>query len=392
MQSLATCAWPVRAIRSFGFALLAAAAGPAAHAFDWQVEITPAGELFPALELSQAPRRTPVPGGGNGLVSVRISGSDLPPTLHLEVETPGLRRPARVSAARSAASRAVLELQPRLEWDVAALRGLHAVRRQSMRFTLDGQTRSIEVRLHPLDDALYFVREGRDRVDLGWAFAGYVDPHDPVVDEVLALARAIDPRFDADGKPRDAGADVARVAAVWAALERRGLRYARGDPALGRGPAAYSQRVRLLGEIWDGRRANCIDSSVLIASVLERLGLRTYIVLVPGHAFVGFEAGHGPGATEYLETTLLGTPASAGAPARARFDAARRAGRARWRRVAAKLDGHHGPDYALIDIGTARAYGIIPLAVDGGGTAAVAGPDGRARPATHHAGPQNGPP
>ena len=97
MQSLATCAWPVRAIRSFGFALLAAAAGPAAHAFDWQVEITPAGELFPALELSQAPRRTPVPGGGNGLVSVRISGSDLPPTLHLEVETPGLRRPARVS-------------------------------------------------------------------------------------------------------------------------------------------------------------------------------------------------------------------------------------------------------------------------------------------------------
>jgi hypothetical protein len=44
------------------------------------------------------------------------------------------------------------------------------------------------------------------------------------------------------------------------------------------------------------------------------------------------------------------------------FVAALGAGRAHWRRVASRLDGRHGPDYALIDIETARAYGIIPLA------------------------------
>ena len=58
-----------------------------------------------------------------------------------------------------------------------------------------------------------------------------------------------------------------------------------------------------------------------------------------------------------LETTLLGAPHAAAA----NFAAARTAGNVRWRRAAAKLDGRHGPDYARIDIGTARRYGIIPL-------------------------------
>jgi len=33
--------------------------------------------------------------------------------------------------------------------------------------------------------------------------------------------------------------------------------------------------------------------------------------------------------------------------------------------VSGKFDKRHRPDYALIDIETARSYGIIPLAVHG---------------------------
>src|SRR5690606_30765248 len=127
---------------------------------------------------------------------------------------------------------------------------------------------------------------------------------------------------------------------------------------LSRGPVVWSQRVRLLDEVWHDRRANCIDSSVLIASVLERIGQRALIVLVPGHAFVGYRTGPGSRAAEYIETTLLG---QAGATATDNCAAARVAGRRSWRKAAARLDGRHGPDYALIDIGAARAYGIIPI-------------------------------
>ncbi len=390
MQPLATCtSWRGVGFLAAAIAIAAIGLGRPAHAVDWQVDITPAGDLFPALQLSQAPR-TPAAasgagagagdGDGDGLVSVRIRPCDSAPAcapaprhVQLRIDTPGLRTPAIVEATRIANT--ALVLKPRLDWDATALRDLRAVRRQYMRVTLDGETRVIEVRLHPLDDALYFVREGHDHVDLGWAFAGYVNPFDAVVDEVLALARGIDPGFTT-AVVSDPHENLRRVGTVWAALEKHGLRYASGNPALSRGPQLYSQRVRLPSDVWRERRANCIDSSVLIASVLERLGMRTFIVLVPGHAFLRFDAGVGPGDARYLETTLLGAPATprSSTPrdgtdpgvAAAHFGAALAAGHAHWRRVASRLDGRHGPDYALIDIETARAYGIIPLAVDGG--------------------------
>jgi hypothetical protein len=131
--------------------------------------------------------------------------------------------------------------------------------------------------------------------------------------------------------------------------------------------------VRLLSSTWNDRVANCLDGSVLIASALERLGIGSFLVLVPGHAFVGFYADKDRREAEFLETTLLGfqKPVDASREdaiqvrrrAIAGFDAARRAGRERYRLAVPKLDGRHRPDYALIDISTARAYGIMPLAV-----------------------------
>jgi len=360
----------VAALLGLGMVVRASAA-----ALEWKVEITPDGELFPALDMSQAPHKAATaPGGGNGLVTVQVRNLDGPRRLRLELDTEGLRGPAVVEA--DIAAHGTLELRPRLDWDTSELRKLTRPSAQTLRVTLESagtaaQTRDVAVRVHPLDDALYYVREGRERVDLGWVFAAYVNPHDPVVDEVAALARRFDAMFD---EPADtADARVRKVFAIWTALADHGLRYAAGDPALSRGPTVYSQRVRLLADVWNERTANCLDGSVLIASVLERLGIPAYIALVPGHAFVGYRVDRDR--IEFLETTLLGSHARApnaqagadenGVDADADFEAARSAGRARWQRVAGKFDKRHRPDYALIDIETARSYGIIPLAVHG---------------------------
>lgn len=192
-------------------ALAALASSTAAHAFDWAIDVTPAGELFPALQLSQPPRAAGS-GGGDGLVSVHVSGDgELPRRLRLRIETDGLRAPAMVDAEPVPGTRQ-LDLHPRLDWDVASLRAMGASRRQPLVATLEAdgavEVRRVEVRLHALDDAPYYVREGRERVDLGWVFAAYVDPRDPAVDEVLAAARALDPDFDAG---HDAAADRRRV-------------------------------------------------------------------------------------------------------------------------------------------------------------------------------------
>jgi hypothetical protein len=365
MLPLATRDRMVRSI--LAMLLLGAAAIARAAASDWSVEIAPDGELFPVLDLSQrAPESASSPGGGNGLVIVRVRGDGVRSRMRLSLDTAGLREPAIVEA--DVAPGAVAELRPRLDWDTAWLSRLAAPSRQRLRVTLERtgraiETRDIAVRVHPLDDALYFVREGRERIDLGWVFAAYVDPGDPVVAAIVDAARSVDADFD---RPTDdADANAAKALAIWTALTRHGLRYADGDPSLSRGPAVYSQRVRLLGEVWNERRANCVDGSVLIASVLERIGIPAFIALVPGHAFVGFRAERG-GAIEWLETTLLGRAASTDdAEIAANFAAARAAGTARWRRSASRFDRRHAPDYALIDIGTARSYGIIPVGAHG---------------------------
>ena len=53
--------------------------------------------------------------------------------------------------------------------------------------------------------------------------------------------------------------------------------------------------------------ANCLDGTVLLASMVERVGLHPYIVLVPGHAFlaVGLAEDDAAGMV-FVETTMLG--------------------------------------------------------------------------------------
>jgi len=354
---------------------LVGATSAGATALDWNVELSPAGEVFPALELSQSAVADPAT--GNGLLRVRIAGDGSTRAVRLTVTTAGLVATSVIEAEVSADT----VLRPRLQWDVRALRALTAARRQTLQVTLERAgmptlERRIEVRVHPLDEALYFVRDGEARIDLGWAFAAWVDPHDPVVDEVLDLARAAGDIDLAQAAGRDGR--LAQARAIWVALEQRGLRYSNDGAGISQGPVIYSQRVRLLADTWDERVANCLDGSVLIASALERLGVRTMLVLVPGHAFVGFYTDAGGRHAEFLETTLLGHRApqfSRNGPESARrfearagagFEAARAAGQARYQRAAARLDGRHRPNYAVIDISTARTYGIMPLAVGRG--------------------------
>ncbi len=333
-----------------------------AFAFEAAIEVTPAGELFPALELSQASADA-----GSGLLRVHLSAASSVERVRVTIDTPGLIAPTVLEAEVDGKR----VLRPRLEWDLQALRGLAGVRTQVLEATIerDGKpalVRRLEVRVHPLDEALYFVRDGDARIDLGFMFAAWVDPQSPVIDDLLALAHVADPGFPV--RATDAGQRLRQARAVWMALERHDLRYADEGAGISQGPAIYSQRVRLLADTWEERVANCLDGSVLIASALERLGIRSMLVLVPGHAFVGFYTDDDVHHAEFLETTLLGRrlPARSDDPAAraaAGFEAALAAGRTRYRRAASRLDGRHRPNYAVIDIAVARSYGIMPLAV-----------------------------
>lgn len=66
-----------------------------------------------------------------------------------------------------------------------------------------------------------------------------------------------------------------------------------------------TQRVRLPSESLEQGQANCIDGTILFASLLEAMSLSPSIVVVPGHAFVGWETWLGSDEWQYLETTMV---------------------------------------------------------------------------------------
>ncbi|HEX6834011.1 MAG TPA: hypothetical protein VF132_10805, partial [Rudaea sp.] len=328
-------------------------------------------------------------GGGSGLVAVRVRARRAGETVHLRIDADELDAPGVVDGVL-AQNGVEYQLAPRLQWNPARFSERARATTLHVRLQRDGgaeQTFEQPVSLRPVSEALYFVRDGRDSVDLSWIFAAYVNENDPVAARIAddALRSGIVDRFEGYG---DEDAVYRQVWAVWQALAAHGIRYSDADPGIARGPNEFSQRVRLLEQTWDDRSANCIDGSVLIASVLQRIGLRSFLVLVPGHAFVGFYLDTAAKHAAYLETTLLG---AAPPPLRtwprfaADFDndaahhagidgfaAALASGNARHARIAGKLDGRHAPDYAVIDIGVARAFGIVPIAfsaVEAGGRA-----------------------
>lgn len=129
-----------------------------------------------------------------------------------------------------------------------------------------------------------------------WGGSGYMPellaafslPNDPAVDRILhdasrVLRRAGKPD-GIDGYQSGKRERVWEIAsAIYTAIANLGITYA--EP-----PASFErdgQKIRLPGQILEGRAATCLDITMLFAAVLEQAGLNTVVALPQGHAMVG---------------------------------------------------------------------------------------------------------
>jgi hypothetical protein len=100
---------------------------------------------------------------------------------------------------------------------------------------------------------------------------------------------------------------TAQVRALYEALKKAEITYVNSVIDYGAAPGQQTQRTRLPRESLAGKRANCIDGSVLFASLLEGASLNAALVIVPGHALVAWEVWHATNEWRCLETTLIGS-------------------------------------------------------------------------------------
>ena len=115
-----------------------------------------------------------------------------------------------------------------------------------------------------------------------------------------------------------------------------------------------------------------------MASVLQKIGIQSYLVLVPGHCFLAFDPiEHSAGLPIGLETTMLGNdtitevanldllPAATflkeDEDSKKTFVAAIEAGNQQLQDCARMLQSGENPQFGLISIGDSRKKGIMPI-------------------------------
>lgn len=142
----------------------------------------------------------------------------------------------------------------------------------------------------------------------------------------------------------------AQLRAIWETLAARGLSYVNVATMTTPTPGITTQSVRSVEQSLHDHGANCVDGSVLFASILRKIGLRPLLVFKPGHCLVAFYDQADGGKLVGLETTLLNSDS---------FAAALAAGSNELRDA---LPYFGQPDYSCVDVAAARQEGIVPIA------------------------------
>lgn len=254
---------------------------------------------------------------------------------------------------------------------------------------LPDQTETVVLR--SINECPFFIHFGEDAApdDLSWMFAAYVNENHPWIDGILkeALDAGLVDSFDGY-QSRDPEKVLQQVYAIWHVLQRKGIRYS-DITATPRSKFASAQTVRFLDDSVKATQANCVDGSVIFASILTKLSITCGLVLVPGHCFVCFdldpEGTLDPTSDTCLglETTLLGAdklkpleelkklPEQAKlkalktenkASTKTFFNAMETAEAVFAEHGDAFLDDEGGTEYQIIPIADARELGIMPLA------------------------------
>ena len=398
-----------------GFAWFAFAATIRADEIEWAPEANMDRQLFPSLLIATATQRPqeddqeepkePDPymlGDQFGLVGVSIKA----PKANAQV-TVTLKENELMAAATWSGELAEegkdYSIAPKVNYKFDRLRKVTQQVPMNVAFEVDvdgefagEKTETLQVR--SINDCPFAVSNSEETLDeenasagsteMGWMFAAYVNENHPMLDKVLqeALETKIVGGFRVTTHEHDE--TLKQVFAVWSALQKRGLQYSSTTTTPGGSETVMSQYVRFVDQSLTNTQANCVDGSVLFASILRKISIEPFLVTVPGHMYVGFYLGAGKSQFVGLETTLLGVPdvadeKKAGEPAalsalRDKLDPAVRA-RRDWKTFAKALQTGtedlaknkekieaEDANFQWIDLADARADGIMPISYAAG--------------------------
>jgi hypothetical protein len=272
------------------------------------VEMTGAFEnnIFPSLLLSFG---AAYPEYSRGL-TVTLRNLPTPAPLQLRIDSGLFVRPVQVGVDAVAGAATV---NPELPWNFDALRRTTQMQPQSFVATLlvDGKPSggaTLVCTLHSVNEAVSRIYNSATGqwLDTSVCFAAFVNEDHPWINTLLQEAAAGGSVHAFTGYQSGAPGVLLQAQAIWDALAARGLSYVNVATDSSTSPLVSTQYVRFLDQSVRDHGANCVDASVLFASVLRKIGLRPVLLFRPGHCFTGFYDAAEGGRLVAFETSFLG--------------------------------------------------------------------------------------
>jgi hypothetical protein len=380
------------------FALVSLLMLPARAAdIEWEPYLELGKDVFPSLLISTATvdwkadeeadeEDATVLGDANGWYGVAIDGLEEGSKVTVEISGDAWIKPSKVTVeVEEDPEGYTVYVQPKVIFDYDLLHQARQQKPTNMTFkvTVDGKRlgeKTETLILHELNDCPFLVDNGDEEepTDLTWMFAAYVNENHPWIDGLLkeALQSGLVDSFTGY-QSGDKNVVMGQVFAVWHTLQRRGIKYSdiTTNPGSKR---VYSQTVRFVEDTVDATQANCVDGSVLLASILRKIGLNVHLVMVPGHCYLAFDTDAEGQETMGLETTMIGNDKLKPIkelqkmPEKAlrkeftaslkTFQSALSVGTEDFVENSENFDSEEHLNYQLVPISEAREFGIMPLA------------------------------
>jgi len=170
------------------------------------------------------------------------------------------------------------------------------------------EEQTVTFAIRSVNDCPIEIKLGDDVTDTSFSFAAYVNEQHPFVDKLLREALDIGIVESFNGyQSNDEKEVLLQAYALWDLLVARDVRYSDITTSVGDSPSVESQHVRLIEDTVNNSQANCVDGSVLLASMLRKIGIDAFLVMEPNHCYVGFYADAKHNKRYAIETTLLGS-------------------------------------------------------------------------------------
>lgn len=287
---------------------------------DFEITDDLGGNIFPSAILSTAttdtdiilPTEKPYLGNPKSVISIKLWSPAPGSRVRIEIgETPFFRH--SVSEFVLPQGKKYYTIYPDMIWNYEQLREndmaepISVVAKVEMNGKDIGQkVRTFSVR--SINECLIGYIDHYNRYHPTYQFfAAYVNEENPLIDNILreALNTRIVNRFSGYQNRKPGGIDK-QVYALWNVLQKRKFRYSSISYSSLSSNVVFSQRVRTFDDALKSSQINCVDGSVLFASLLRAINIDPILVRIPGHMFVGYYTSHKHNEANYLETTMIG--------------------------------------------------------------------------------------